>query len=91
MKIENTKFWQGLNETQRAFWLRHKCETCFYFRMRFKNNETHCNNIARQKELDFYGLYMPVNRNDDACKRYRNDIVERERRHKKENRFKRKK
>jgi len=92
MKIENTKVWQTLTETQRAFWLAKKCRTCFYFRARFKTGETHCNNIARRKEISGYTSdYTYVKADDESCKRYRNDIMESERRAKSKNPFKRKK
>lgn len=80
LTIQSTKFWKTLTEAQKQFWLQRKCLTCFYLRMRFKNGETHCNNIARRKELGREYSYTYINRNDEACKRYRNEIVERERR-----------
>lgn len=61
------------------------CETCFYLRQRFADMYTgkvHCNNIAERKERTGCDSYMYVERTDPACKRYRNDQKERQRRRK---------
>jgi len=78
MRIENTKVWQTLTEAQRAFWLEKKCKTCFYFRGKVNRQHIFCDNFRKQ-----------IGPEDEACGKYRNDIIERERRTKLINPFKR--
>lgn len=63
-----------------------KCGSCFYFRRRMAggfNGTTHCNNIAQKieinGELGQYGYY-DIDSTQQACKRYRNDKQERQKR-----------
>ena len=80
MKLENTKRWEKLTEKEREFWKQRKCKTCFFFRARIQDGETYCTNPkkkAKEAKIGRYGI--KVTPEDTVCKRYRNDIIARER------------
>jgi len=80
LKLETTKRWEKLTEKEREFWKQRKCKTCFFFRARVQDGETYCSIPKKKAHKSKIGRYsITVKPDDEPCKRYKNDIIGRER------------